>query len=96
MKLYFRDKDEPIAYHLDYHLGWAKGKGLTEIELYEAESEKAWTGMFFCKAVSEISEDGECGKYCPYYKPRNGKFGICKYRSNTFYSIGKKVKFEVK
>lgn len=93
-KKYFRTPDSELCYTLDYHVEIAKSEGLEEIELYEAMPERI-RGALWCRAVDEYTEVGNCGKICEFYKPRNNVSGMCKYRSNTLYSCGKKVKFNL-
>ena len=91
-KFYFRDNDE-CCYAKEYHLSDAKDEGLKEVELFEAIPEKV-SGMFWCRAVSESTEEGYCGKQCDEYSPKNGKSGMCRFKG-YFYQKGKKVIFKV-
>jgi len=74
-KFYFRKEDDEMCYTLEYHIMEAKDEGLEEIELFEAVPDKL-DGFFWCKAVSETTEDGFCGKQCDDYEPKNGKSGM--------------------
>lgn len=65
-----------------------------EIELYEAVPGKE-SGFFWCRDVGLPGEDGDCGKLCDGYAPKNGKTGMCRHRSNKFYLIGKKVVIKI-
>lgn len=95
MKFYFATLDSEIAYPLQYHIETARDNGLDEVELFEAEPYKI-SGSGFCIAFEAVIEKGDCGKSCPDYSPRNGKFGVCKFRSNKLYEPGKSVKFTIK
>lgn len=94
VKYYFRSTESEMCYSLDYHLAEAKDKGLKEIELFEAIPEKV-DGMFWCNSVNEMSEDGNCGKQCFEYKPKNGQSGMCQHKRN-FWMPGEKKTFKVK
>ncbi len=93
-KFYYRSEFDEMCYTLDYHLSDAKDEGLTEIELFEAIPETVG-GMFWCRAVQECTEEGYCGKECEEYEPKNGKSGMCRHKSKTFYGRGQKVAFRV-
>jgi hypothetical protein len=93
-KYYFSIGEEENCYTLDYHLDSAKDKELTEIELYEAIPYKD-PNYFWCSEVGEVGEKGECGKMCDYYKPKNGKNGICQSYGIYLYETGNKIKFNV-
>lgn len=93
-KFYFRGEFDEMCFRLHYHLSDAKSEGLTEIELFEAIPEKVG-GMFWCRAVLEPTEEGYCGKQCEEYEPKNGKSGMCRHKSNTFYGRGPKEVFKV-
>jgi len=87
MKLYFQ-KDEEMAYSLQYHLDYMKENDIKEMEVFEAKIEYV-KGFFFCKEFGSMGEVGEgCGKICIEYSPRNGKSGRCKH-SGHLYSPGK-------
>lgn len=91
---YFRSETDERCYTLEFHMSNARDEGHGKIELIEAVPEKI-NGWFWCKAFDECGEDGYCGKQCEKYEPKNGKSGMCKYRSNTFYNHGEKVTFTI-
>jgi len=91
---YFRSKYSALCYPLDYHLANAKDEGLTEIELLKAIPEKVG-GFSWCKTLELFLDDGDCGKHCKEYAPKNGKFGMCRHKSRRSYSAGEKVLFKV-
>lgn len=93
-KFYFQSEDAEICWPLEYHLDIARFEGVYSVELFEAIPTKL-SGWFWCKHIAEVGEDGYCGKVCNGYKPRNGKSGMCKYRSNTLYTHGNKVTFNI-
>lgn len=89
-KFYFQSKDSELCYPLEYHMEKCIG---TTIELFEAVPTK-FDGMMYCKKFESVGEDGNCGRICDGYEPRNGRSGMCKHRSNTMYECGEKVTFK--
>ena len=89
---FFSGEDEEICYPLWKHLMWAREKDEKEVTVYKAEPIKVH-GYMYCK-LHGAGEDGNCGKICDDYIPRNGKRGMCKHRG-TLYQAGQKVKFIV-
>lgn len=77
IKLYFYP-DKTFAYSLEVIREYMQEHDLKEIVITEAER---ITGVdcFYCKEFQEVGTVGEynCGKFCPKYKPRNGKNGRC-------------------
>ena len=51
---------------------------------------------FFCRAVDQVGEKGECGNHCNVYEPRNGKSGCCKSYSPYVYEPTEKVILTIK
>jgi len=94
-KFYFQTEHSEMCYSLAYHLDNAKDEGLTEIELFEAVPMKD-DKFFWCRAVDQIAEHGSCGKSCEEYDPCNRKSGKCRFKQNTMFEHGKKVKFQIK
>ena len=89
---FFSGEDEEICYPLWKHLMWAREKDEKEVTVYKAEPIKVH-GYMYCK-LHGAGEDGNCGKICDDYIPRNGKRGMCKHRGKL-YQAGQKVKFNV-
>ena len=89
---FFSGEDEELCYPLWKHLMWAREKDEKEVTVYKAEPIKVH-GYMFCK-LHGAGEDGNCGKICTDYIPRNGKRGVCKHRGKL-YQAGQKVKFNV-
>ena len=87
MKYYFRADDPEPAYSLQYFDDTLQ----RPFELFEAVPVTN-TDFFFCKAVGEWGEKGNCGRDCSDYKPRNGKSGICRHYGRV-YEPGELVKF---
>ena len=94
-KFYFQTETSEMCYSLSYHLDKAKEQGMTEIELFEAVPMKD-DKFFWCRAAEQIAENGCCGLDCIAYQPCNKKSGKCRFKQNTMFEHGKKVKFEIK
>jgi hypothetical protein len=94
MKLYF-DKSGEVAHSIEYWESYMKKHLIEELELFEA---KRVTGSdyFWCKAVEEVGEKGECGKQCKDYKPYNGVSGMCRHNGYLYESTGKSFVHRVK
>ena len=82
MKYYFETKESEMCYSKGY---FDKGT-----EVFEAIP-SPMPGFFFCREYEHIGENGSCGHQCDGYTPKNGKSGLCKYRSNKMYEPGEKV-----
>jgi len=97
MKYYFENTDSEICYSRDYFFDLMKEREITEIEVYPAKIMIS-SGFYYCKILETMSEssEGECGKLCEYYKPRNGKNGRCKYHANTYELADKKITLKIK
>jgi len=80
-KLYFETDDSKLCYPASY---FDKGT-----EVFEAIPIKP-QGVFWCKELSFVGNEG-CGRECEFYTPRNGKSGMCKFRSNTLFEQGAKA-----
>lgn len=92
-KLYFENEDSQICYPLSYHIENAKEEGITEIELFEAVTDKVNKDIIWCSHLDTTGEKSECNKICPYYElPDKGK--ICKLRGKLM-ECGDKIKFNV-
>lgn len=88
-KYYFRDIEDEHCFQKEYWLSEMKAEKLEELDLFEANP--TWENDFFyCKAISEVCEKGECGKQCNDYAPRNGNSGCCKH-FGKLYEIGEEV-----
>lgn len=89
-KLYFNNDDE-YCYPPEYY---DNGEIVT---LAIPDKSKDY---FYCKAKGEcfttIMDNGlnSCGKECDEYEPKNGKSGICKYK--TFCYLDSKIKYIIK
>jgi len=63
---------------------------IKEMDIFLAKREVD-SGYYFCKHFDEVGEkgDGNCGKSCSAYAPRNGKSGACKSVGYTYENTGK-------
>jgi len=52
-------------------------------------------GMFWCRHFEAVTEEdsGTCGKSCPGYEPKNGKWGMCAHKELNFHEPGEPVVF---
>lgn len=95
-KLYFCDAiDESGCYKLKDLIDMAKHEFL-EIEVIEAKRITG-DGYFYCTYYGEcgISGDGECGKICEQYRPRNGKNGRCRHSGYCYEHADKKITIKI-
>ena len=88
MKIFFETVDSELCYPLSFF----ESKFERPFTVFNAIPEKV-NGVFFCKAVLLPSEDGQCGKDCADYSPKNGKSGMCKHKGRLF-EPGKEVTFK--
>jgi hypothetical protein len=93
-QLFYMEKDDEIAYVLDWFKDLLEDNGKKEIILYEMKREFK-TGFIWCSLLQECFEntDSMCGKVCEDYKPRNGKSGRCKYHDVGLTYTGRKFLF---
>jgi len=87
MKYYFHADEPETAYPLQYFDDTLQ----RPFELFEA-APVTNKDFFFCKAVGECGEKGNCGRACSDYEPRNGESGICRHYAKV-YEPGKLVRF---
>jgi hypothetical protein len=93
-KFYFRRFDDELCFTEKYHLENMKDEGIKELQVFEAKP--FWDEQyFFCRAVNECGEKGNCGKECEDYEPCNGKNGRCRHMGK-FYEPGNAVTLIVK
>lgn len=88
-KLYFATPDSEICY---------PAKDLIEegfTEAYEAIPEQI-QGFAWCRAAYAVinESDSPCGRDCPEYAPKNGRSGMCRWKSNKLYELGELVKLK--
>lgn len=79
-KLYIYNEDDMLCISMDAVKERMQDDELTEKTVCEAivDHDKSY---FWCVETQDVGETGEgtCGKDCEDYKPRNGKFGVCKW-----------------
>lgn len=93
-KLYFYGKYSEKPHTKDVIINTMRDHGTTSREVYRAVRSHG-SGMFYCKLADATGEKGSCSNLCDYYKPRNGKSGICKHHRYT-YEHGEKVTIKIK
>ena len=94
MKYYFENQDSELCYSKKYFMDLMEERGINEIEIFPAKI-LFGTGYFYCEEIGETGESGEgCGRFCEFYKPRNGKNGRCRHHSNTYEPHDKSIKLK--
>lgn len=81
-KFYFRRIDDELCFTKEYHLQ-NMNEGQTELEVFEATPVND-ESFFYCKAVGEMGETGNCGFCCDDYSPCNGKNGRCRHKGKCY------------
>lgn len=100
MKYYFEkigktDYSE-LCYPRSHYIELMKERDITEIEVYPAKIVYG-EDYFWCHAISEPGMKGEsCGKFCPDYKPRNGKNGRCVHHGHCYEPADKSIIIKLK
>jgi hypothetical protein len=90
------NEEEGFCYELPYWYQYMQDNGILKLDVCEARVERG-AGYFFCLEVCECGEIGNCGKLnCDFYKPRNGKSGICKNYGYCYEPTDKKITLYVK
>ncbi len=86
-KLYFENEDAETCQPLKYFFQEADEEGLSKITLNPAVREKGKSNFFWCSEIGLCGEKGDlgCGKECRFYKPRNGKSGICAHSQKPYF-----------
>lgn len=86
--MYFELHNEGNCYPLDYFIDRIND-GEEKIELQVAKIVRGG-GWYWCLVEGESGEvgDGNCGKNCADYKPRNGKNGRCCHSRNCYEPVG--------
>ena len=96
MKYYFEKGDCELCYTKQHFMEVMEERGITEIEVFPAIIEYG-TDYFYCQEHGESGMSGEgCGKFCDFYKPRNGKNGRCRHHSNCYTPADKSVILKLK
>lgn len=85
MKLYFNQSSPDFCYPIDYWYQQMKDEGLTKMSLIEAKLDPN-KDLLFCKHYQScgLKSEGGCGKFCEGYKPKNGKWGMCRHQGKCY------------
>ena len=96
-KLYFCESVDDCSWTKDQFIDWMKENHVGELTLTEVKREIK-SDYFYCRANDSCGErgDGECGRLCIDYEPRNGKSGICKHWAHTVEPTGQLINVVVK
>lgn len=97
-KLYFCDQiNDEQCFTLSALKEMAADEGLTEIRVYIAKP-MIGGGLYWCKIHHECGEvsDGDCGKSCDQYSPRNGKSGRCRHSGWCYEPVGERITVKIK
>ena len=98
MKYYFENSlGDELCYTKEHFFDLMEERGISEIKVYPAII-MFRSGYFYCQEHGETFESGvgDCGKYCDYYKPRNGKNGRCKHHSNCYEPADESITINIK
>ena len=86
-KFYFTELDETRCFTLVNIIQDMLEQGSDKLKVWEAIRETG-SDYFYCKAFETVGMKGEhydkCGKECDQYIPRNGKSGLCKFKSHCY------------
>ena len=88
MKYFMESKDEDGVFTIDGYMDRIIDGEDEEIELFEMKRDIG--GHMWCDESLEFIEKGDCGRWCSYYEPCNGKSGRCRSLKNGFVETGKK------
>lgn len=83
MKLYFKTAKSETCSDLEVIKDEMRCNNETEATIHPAVKDSV-DGFFWCHALGEIGEKGQCGKQCSDYKPRNSKSGCCVSRGDLY------------
>lgn len=72
---------DDVVYHLEEN-------DLQSVVVTIAKKEKHDPSSLFCRKVGEHSQRSDCGKFCEFYSPCNGKNGMCRHAQYYFYGEG--------
>lgn len=85
MAIYFDNSEEGFAYGIKYYKEYLIENNEESIRLWKAIIEHG-TDHFYCSHFDGFGSkyEGECGRMCEGYAPRNGKNGRCRYSKNCY------------
>jgi hypothetical protein len=83
-KFYFREDDDERCFLKKDIIADMKENGIRELKVFEAKR-VIGESYFWCSVNQDVGETGQdCGKFCPDYKPRNGKNGRCRFSGHCY------------
>jgi hypothetical protein len=96
--LYFcKEFDEERCYPLENLKSRGSLMGLRQITVTKAIpiNDK---DIFYCQALdfAGLKLEGECGKSCNSYSPKNGKSGMCRYQGKCYEPTGESQIIKIK
>jgi hypothetical protein len=97
-QLYFcRNFDSETAYDLATLKGRAKRLYMNQITVTKAVPDP-FKDHFYCKEFDYVGvkSDGECGKICDGYTPKNGKSGMCRHQAKCYEPTGEPITIKIK
>ena len=87
MRYFTNEEYSEMVYTLDFFKDMIVDEDLEEIELEEMKRD--YGGEMWCKENQDFVGEGDCGKWCDYYKPCNGRSGKCRHLVNGFVGTGR-------
>lgn len=96
-QLYFcKEFNEAFAYDMDTLKDMAKHEALNQITVTKAIPDPC-KDHFYCKEFGFVAlkSQGECGKICEGYTPKNGKSGMCKFQGKCYEPIGESITVKI-
>ena len=88
MNYFLAEEYGEMVYTLDFFKDMLIDDNLEKLELEEMKRDIG--GEMWCGKEQEFVSKGDCGRWCNYYSPCNGKSGRCKCLKNGFMETGKK------
>lgn len=83
-KFYFREDDDERCFLKKDIIADMEENGISELKITEAKR-TIGEDYFWCNINQDSGMVGEsCGRFCPDYKPRNGKNGRCRYSGHCY------------
>lgn len=83
-RFFFRNSEDS-CYKIENHLDYMRFYELDKLELWLAVREVK-SPYFYCRHYGEVGDktEGNCGKVCVGYAPRNGISGVCTHHGYTY------------
>ncbi len=83
-QLYFYDNESVFCTDIEGIYDEMSLNNVTSKTVFKAIKDDS-KDYFWCKAIGEVGENGECGKSCVHYEPRNKKSGICTHKGTCYF-----------